>query len=77
MILQMKVLDHVIIGDNCYFSFADDGLIQKYADNFLNLKIRGVLASSALYGQYKRSPRGLSRPRQIKTLQDSRGVLQR
>ena len=40
-ILQIKVLDHVIIGENTYFSFADDGLIQKYEDNFLNLKMRG------------------------------------
>jgi len=40
--LQIKVLDHIIIGENTYFSFADDGLIQKYEDNFLNLKIRGV-----------------------------------
>ncbi len=42
MVLQIKVLDHIIIGENTYFSFADDGLIQKYEDNFLNLKIRGV-----------------------------------
>jgi len=42
MVLQIKVLDHIIIGENTYFSFADEGLIQKYEDNFLNLKIRGV-----------------------------------
>lgn len=24
-IMQVKVLDHLIIGDNCYFSFADEG----------------------------------------------------
>jgi len=41
-ILQIKVLDHIIIGDNTYFSFADEGLIEKYEDNFLNLKIRRV-----------------------------------
>jgi len=52
-ILQIKVLDHIIIGDNDYFSFADDGLIQKYEDNFFNLKIRGVLASSLIYRHYK------------------------
>ena len=45
-ILQIKVLDHIIIGDNTYFSFADEGLIQKYQDNFLNLRIRGVLHSA-------------------------------
>ena len=41
-VLQIKVLDHIIVGENRYFSFADEGLIQKYEDNFLNLKIRGV-----------------------------------
>ena len=25
--LEIKVLDHIIIGDNCYFSFADENLI--------------------------------------------------
>ena len=43
MILQIKVLDHIIIGENRYFSFADEELIQKYEDNFLNMKIRGVI----------------------------------
>ncbi len=42
MILEIKVLDHIIIGENRYFSFADEGLIQKYEDNFLNLRIRAV-----------------------------------
>jgi len=41
-ILQIKVLDNIIIGENRYFSFADEGLIQQYEDNFLNLQIRGV-----------------------------------
>jgi len=42
MILQIKVLDHIIIGENTHFSFADEGLIQKYEDDFLNIKIRHV-----------------------------------
>ena len=41
-ILQIKVLDHIIIGENRYFSFADDGLIGKYEDNFLNLRIKSL-----------------------------------
>jgi len=48
-IIQIKVLDHIIIGGNKYFSFADEGLIEKYKDNFLNLKIRGVFDSGASY----------------------------
>jgi DNA repair protein RadC len=39
-IIQVKVLDHIIIGDNRYFSFASEGLIGKYQDSFLNIKIR-------------------------------------
>lgn len=29
-IMEMKVLDHLIIGNNKYFSFADNGLIREY-----------------------------------------------
>jgi len=47
MILQIKVLDHIIIGENRDFSFADEGLIEKYEDNFLNLKIRGTFDTRA------------------------------
>ncbi len=39
-VTQIKVLDHIIIGENRYFSFADDGLVKKYEDEFLNIKIR-------------------------------------
>ena len=45
MILQIRVLDHIIIGGDGYSSFADEGLIQKYEDDFLNLKIRAALDS--------------------------------
>ena len=34
-VMQIKILDHVIIGDNKYYSFADDGLIDEYNLNFL------------------------------------------
>jgi len=32
-IMEMKVLDHIIIGDNKYFSFADNGLVREYELN--------------------------------------------
>ena len=52
-ILQLKVLDHIIIGGNTYYSFADGGLIQKYEDNFLNMKIKAVLDSRGQkYGKH-------------------------
>jgi DNA repair protein RadC len=37
-IMQIKVLDHIIIGDNRYFSFADAGLIEEYNSDFLTLR---------------------------------------
>lgn len=39
-IMQIKVLDHIIIGENRYYSFAAEGLIEKYEEDFLNIKIR-------------------------------------
>ncbi|HJX12652.1 MAG TPA: DNA repair protein RadC [Dehalococcoidales bacterium] len=41
-IMQLKVLDHVIIGDNRYYSFAGDGLIEEYEADYLNMKLRGT-----------------------------------
>ena len=41
-IMRIKVLDHIIIGNNRYFSFAGEGLIGEYELDFLNLKMRGV-----------------------------------
>ncbi len=29
-VVQIKVLDHIVIGNNCYFSFADTGLLEDY-----------------------------------------------
>ncbi|MGB8951968.1 MAG: DNA repair protein RadC [Candidatus Aminicenantales bacterium] len=37
-IMQLKVLDHIIIGNNCYFSFADQGLIEDYSLLFVNFQ---------------------------------------
>lgn len=36
LVMQIKVLDHIIIGDDRYFSFADHGLIEDYALQFNN-----------------------------------------
>ncbi|MDO8568050.1 MAG: DNA repair protein RadC [Dehalococcoidales bacterium] len=53
-IMQMKVLDHIIIGDNRYFSFAGDGLIEEYELDFLNLKLRGTSEAKRRLYQAKR-----------------------
>ena len=47
-IVQIKVLDHIIIGGNRYFSFADEGLINKYQLDLLNLRIRRLSDSREL-----------------------------
>ena len=39
-VVQIRVLDHIIVGDNSHFSFADEGLIEKYEDSFLMLRIK-------------------------------------
>jgi DNA repair protein RadC len=36
-IMQLKVLDHIVIGNNCYFSFADRGLIEDCNLMFLSM----------------------------------------
>ena len=44
-IMQIKVLDHIIIGDNRYFGFAGNGLIEQYEMDFLKLKVKGAAAA--------------------------------
>jgi len=41
-IMRIRVLDHIIIGNNRYFSFAGEGLIEEYELDFLNLKVKGT-----------------------------------
>ena len=41
-IMRLKVLDHIVIGDNRYYSFAGEGLIEEYETDFLNLMLRGT-----------------------------------
>ena len=40
-VMQLKVLDHIIIGNNRYFSFADEGLIEDYDIMFQDFNKRG------------------------------------
>ncbi|MGD2294382.1 MAG: DNA repair protein RadC [Candidatus Aminicenantes bacterium] len=41
-VMQIKVLDHIIIGNNCYFSFADQGLLDDYELAFQNMTNRSA-----------------------------------
>jgi len=50
-IMQIRVLDHIIIGGNKYFSFAAEGLIEEYELDFLNLRTTGT--SEAKRSRYR------------------------
>jgi len=50
-IMQIKVLDHIIIGNNKYYSFAAEGLIEEYELDFLNLRTTGT--SEAKRSRYR------------------------
>jgi DNA repair protein RadC len=41
-LLRLRVLDHIIIGNNRYYSFAGEGLVEEYETDFLNLMLKGV-----------------------------------
>lgn len=41
-IMRLRVLDHIIIGDNRYYSFAGDGLIEQYETDFMNQMLKGI-----------------------------------
>ncbi|MFC2007617.1 DNA repair protein RadC [Chloroflexota bacterium] len=41
-VMRINVLDHIIIGDNRYFSFAGEGLIEEYELDYLNMKLSGT-----------------------------------
>ena len=36
-VMQIRFLDHVIMGSNCYYSFADKGLIEDYGLSLLSM----------------------------------------
>lgn len=44
-VTQINVLDHIVIGGDSYFSFATAGLIEKYKNDFLNLRMRQIIRS--------------------------------
>ena len=44
-LLRLRVLDHIVIGDNRYYSFAAEGLIEEYENDFVNIMLRGMAES--------------------------------
>jgi DNA repair protein RadC len=53
-IMQVRVADHIIIGDNRYFSFAGEGLVGEYELDFLNLRARAT--AEAKRNRYRAKP---------------------
>jgi DNA repair protein RadC len=53
-VMQIKVLDHIIIGENRYYSFAAEGLIEEYEMDYLNLRMKGT--SEAKRRLYRSKP---------------------
>ena len=45
-VIQLKVLDHIVIGNNRYFSFADQGLIEDYESLVKSYK-KGLLMNGS------------------------------
>ena len=54
-IMHIRVLDHIIIGDNRFYSFAGQGLIKEYELDFLSLKTKGVYESDRTLNSTKLS----------------------
>jgi DNA repair protein RadC len=52
-IMRIRVLDHIIIGDDVYYSFAAEGLIEEYETDFLNQMLRGTAESRRRHYQAK------------------------
>ncbi len=37
--MQIKILDHIVIGDNCFYSFAGRGILEKYEAEITKLNL--------------------------------------
>jgi DNA repair protein RadC len=54
-IMHIRILDHIIIGDNRFYSFAGQGLIKEYELDFLNLKTKGATEADRTLNKAKLS----------------------
>lgn len=63
-VMRIKVLDHIIIGDNKYYSFAGEGLIEEYETDFMNIMLRGTSeARRRLYQVKTIADKSIDKPR--------------
>jgi hypothetical protein len=52
--MRIKILDHIIIGDNRFFSFDGEGLIEEYDNDFMNQMLRGTAEARRKIYQVKK-----------------------
>jgi DNA repair protein RadC len=57
-VMQIKVLDHIVIGENRYYSFAGEGLIEEYEMDYLNLRLKGASEAKRKLYRARESPPG-------------------
>lgn len=63
-VMRIKVLDHIIIGDNKYYSFAGEGLIEEYETDSMNIMLRGTSeARKRLYQAKTITDKSIDKPR--------------
>lgn len=60
-VMQIKVLDHIIIGNDRYYSFAGEGYIEEYQMDYLNLHLRGTAEGKRKLYQARNSAGGFPR----------------
>jgi DNA repair protein RadC len=58
-LLRLRVLDHIIIGENRYYSFAGEGLIEEYETDFMNIMLRGIAEARRRIYRANQSSNGL------------------
>ncbi len=61
-VMRLRVLDHIIIGNNTYYSFAAQGLIEEYELDYLNAKLRGTAEARRRLYRAREPDSGLYRP---------------
>ncbi len=55
LIIQTKLLDHVIIGKDSFYSFSADGLIDEYEMEYQDMKLRGTSEAKRRLKQARRN----------------------
>jgi DNA repair protein RadC len=61
-IMHIRVLDHIIIGNDRYYSFAAEGLIEEYETDFLSLKTTGTAEAKRRRYQARRKDTDFLKP---------------